>query len=157
MFVPIWIIIRQYFPQLLLSTTSLKNLHIWMLMSLLKKVCFYHPFWNEETQERGNHEPLVSLRRPGSAEQVQFFSVFWSNGGKCEATVKCDSRSKEGKKKTRKNTAAPMHTKIEKPRKTFWKYFFWIYLPKRVFKASYQNFRFFQPGQWFSTFSVMGS
>ena len=47
------------------------------------------------------------------------------------------------KKKTRKNTAAPMHTKIEKPRKTFWKYFFWIYLPKRVFKASYRNFRFF--------------
>ena len=100
-FVPIWIIIREYFPQLLLSTTSVKNLDIWMLMSLLKKVCFYHPFWNEETQERGNHEPLVSLRRPGSAEQVQFFSVFWSNGGKREATVKCESRSKEGKKKHR--------------------------------------------------------
>ena len=74
-----------------------------------KKVCFYHPFWNEETQERGNHEPLVSLRRPGSAEQIQFFSVFWSNGGKREATVKCESRSKEGKK-TRKKTPLPLCT-----------------------------------------------
>ena len=32
---------------------------------------FYHPSRCEESQERGNHEPLVSLRRPGSAEQVQ--------------------------------------------------------------------------------------
>ena len=71
-----------------------------------------HPRIEKETrkkQERGNHEPLVSLRRPGSAEQVQFFSVFWSNGGKCEATVKCDSRSKEGKKKHEK-TPLPLCT-----------------------------------------------
>jgi len=32
---------------------------------------FYHPSRCEESQERGNHEPLVSLRRPGSAEQAQ--------------------------------------------------------------------------------------
>ena len=74
MFVPIRIIIRQDFPQLLLSTNSEKNLLIWMLMSLKKKVCFYHLFWYEERQERRNHEPAVSLRRPGSAEQAQFFA-----------------------------------------------------------------------------------
>ena len=64
-----------------------------------RKVCFYHPFWYEERQERGNHELLVSLRRPGSAEQAQLFSVFRSNGGKREATVKRESRSR-GVKKT---------------------------------------------------------
>ena len=31
-------------------------------------------FWYEERQERRNHEPAVSLRRPGSAEQAQFFA-----------------------------------------------------------------------------------
>ena len=77
MFVPIRIIIRQCFPQLLLSTNAEENLLIWMLMWFLKKVCFYHPFWYEERQERGNHEPLVSLRRLGSAEQAQFLSVFF--------------------------------------------------------------------------------
>ena len=40
MFVPIRIIIKQYFPQLLLSTNSEKNLLIWMLMWLLKKSLF---------------------------------------------------------------------------------------------------------------------
>ena len=49
---------------------------------------FYHPSRCEESQERGNHEPLVSLRRPESAEQAQFFSVFQSNGGKREAKKK---------------------------------------------------------------------
>ena len=46
-----------------------------------------HPHVEKETrkkQERGNHEPLVSLRRPGSAEQAQFFSVF----GQTEASRK---------------------------------------------------------------------
>ena len=33
-------------------------------------------------------EPLVSLRKPGSAEQAQFFSVFRSNGGKREASAR---------------------------------------------------------------------
>ena len=79
-----------------------------------KKVCFYHPFWNEETQERGNHEPLVSLRRPGSAEQAQFFSVFRSNGGKRKASARAShAREEEWKIKPRKNTCTPMHTKIE--------------------------------------------
>ena len=50
----------------------------------------------------------------------QFFSVFRSNGGKREATVKRKSRSRGGmEKKNTKNTCAPLHTKIEKPRKTF--------------------------------------
>ena len=60
--------------------------------------------------ERGKHEPLVSLRRPGSAEQAQFFSVFRSNGGKREATMKCESRSRRSEKKnTRKNTCDPQN------------------------------------------------
>ena len=50
-----------------------------------------------------------------------FFSVFRSNGGKREATVKRKSRSRGGveKKKNTKNTCAPLHNKIEKPRKIF--------------------------------------
>ena len=40
MFAPSWIIIKQYFPQLLLSTSSVKNLHIWILMSSWKKFVF---------------------------------------------------------------------------------------------------------------------
>ena len=51
-----------------------------------------HPRIEKETrkkQERGNHEPLVSLRRLGSAEQAQFLSVFfWSNGGKRAASAR---------------------------------------------------------------------
>ena len=58
-------------------------------------------------QERGNHEPLVSLKRPGSAEQAQFLSVFRSNGGKQEATVRCESRLRGGVEK--KNTCAPQN------------------------------------------------
>ena len=77
---------------------------------VIKKVCFYHLFWYEERQERGNHELLVSLRRPGSAEQAQFSSVFRSNGGRREATVKYESRSRGGVKKK--------HEKIPVPRRT---------------------------------------
>ena len=52
----------------------------------------------------------VSLRRPESAEQAQFFSVFQSNGGKREATMKCESRSRRSEKKnTRKNTCNPQN------------------------------------------------
>ena len=40
-------------------------------IELNSRSSFYHPSRCEESQERGNHEPLVSLRRPGSAEQVQ--------------------------------------------------------------------------------------
>ena len=61
-----------------------------------------HPRIEKETrkkQERGNHEPLVSLKRPGSSEQAQFFSVFRSNGGKQEATVRCESRLRGGVEK----------------------------------------------------------
>ena len=46
--------------------------------------------------ERGKHEPLVSLRRPGSAEQARIFSVYRLNGGKQEATVRCESRLRGG-------------------------------------------------------------
>ena len=64
-----------------------------------KKGCFCNPFWYEERQERRNDEPLVSLRKPGSAEQAQFFSVFRSNGGKREASARaglvCERRSKK--------------------------------------------------------------
>ena len=56
---------------------------------------FYHPSRCEESQERGNHEPLVSLRRPGSAEQAHFFSVFRSNGGKHEASARASHAREE--------------------------------------------------------------
>ena len=81
-------------------------------MSSLKKVCFYHPFSYEERQERGNHEPLVSLRRPESAEQA-IFQRFWSNGGKRKATAKCESRSRRGvqkRKKKHEKTPGPLCT-----------------------------------------------
>ena len=80
-------------------------------MSLFKKSLFF-----TIRLEMKKHKKEETMNP--SAERVQFFSVFWSNGGKREATVKWESRLKEGKKK-RKNTAAPMYTKIEKPRKTF--------------------------------------
>ena len=57
-----------------------------------------HPRIEKETrkkQERGNHEPLVSLKRPGSAEQAQFFSVFRSNGGKREASARASHAREE--------------------------------------------------------------
>ena len=76
------------------------------LFLIIKKIYFYHPFWYEERQERGNYEPLVSLGRPGSAEQAQFFRVFRSNGGKQEATVRCESRLRGVEKK---NTCAPQN------------------------------------------------
>ena len=64
--------------------------------------------------------PLVSLRRSGSAEQAQFFSVFCSNGGRREASARVShAREEEYDKNHAKNTCTPMHTKIEKPRKTF--------------------------------------
>ena len=54
-------------------------------------------------------------------EQAQFFRVFRSNGDKHEASVRAShAREEEWKKKPRKNTCTSMHTKIEKPRKTFW-------------------------------------
>ena len=93
---------------------------------VIKKSLFFHPFWYEERQERGNHEPLVSLRRPGSAEQAMFqrFSVTRRQvQGDREVRVTLEKSEKQNKaklKKTRKNTCAPLHTKIEKPRKTFW-------------------------------------
>ena len=67
-------------------------------------------FWYEERQERRNHEPVVSLRRPGSAEQAQFFSVFRSNGGKREATMKCESRSRRSEKKIHEKTPVTRRT-----------------------------------------------
>ena len=86
---------------------------------VLKKSLFLPSVLLEERQERGNHEPLVSLRRPGSEEQAQFFTVFRSNGGERES----ESHAREGvkieKKSHQKNTCTPMHIKIEKPRKTF--------------------------------------
>ena len=84
------------------------------LFLIIKKICFYHPFWYEERQERGNHELLVSLRRPGSVEEAQFFSVFWSNGGKRKASARANhAREEEWKMNHGKNTCTPMHTKIE--------------------------------------------
>ena len=56
---------------------------------------FYHPSRCEESQERGDHEPLISLRRPGSAEQAQFFSVFQLNGGKREASARASHAREE--------------------------------------------------------------
>ena len=53
----------------------------------------------EERQERRNDEPLVSLRKPGSAEQAQFFSVFRSNGGKREASARAGLVSERRSKK----------------------------------------------------------
>ena len=80
---------------------------------------FYHPSRCEERQERGNHEPLVSLRKPGSAEQVQFFSQMEASARRGRERVTCERRSEKLKKKLQKNTCTPMHTKVEKPRKTF--------------------------------------
>ena len=104
MFVPIRIIIRQYFPQLLLSTNSEKKTSYLDVDVVIKKKRFVFTirfYIKKKRQERGNHEPLLSLRRPGSAEQAQFFSVFRSNGGKREASVKCESRSRGGVKKNK--------------------------------------------------------
>ena len=53
----------------------------------------------KEERNKRKHEPLVSLRRPESAEQAQFFSVFRLKGGKQEATVKCESRLRGGLEK----------------------------------------------------------
>ena len=76
-------------------------------MVIKKKFVFTIRFdINKKTRER-KPCPLVSLRRPGSAEQVQFFSVFRSNGGKQEATVRCESRLRGGVEK--KNTCAPQN------------------------------------------------
>ena len=127
MFIPIRIVIRQYFPQLLLSTNSEKNFPIWMLMSLYKSLFLPSVLIWRKTRKR---KPwTLSLRRPGSAEQAQFFSVFRSNGGKREASAKASHAREEEWKKTNKktppkNTCTPMHTKIEKPQKPFWEW--WI-------------------------------
>ena len=78
------------------------------LFLIIKKICFYHPFWYEERQERGNHELLVSLRRPGSVEEAQFFSVFRSNGGKRKASARAShAREEEWKMKPRKKHLYP--------------------------------------------------
>ena len=59
------------------------------------------------------------MKKGKKEETMKDFSV---KRGKCEASVKCESRSRVGmKKKTHEKTpAAPMYIKIEKPRKTFW-------------------------------------
>ena len=68
-------------------------------MVIKKKFVFTIRFDMKKDKKKGNHEPLVSFRRPGSAEQVQFFSVFRSNGGKRES----ESRARGGvKNKTTK-------------------------------------------------------
>ena len=70
-FVPIWIIIGNIFHSFYSRLTPWKTSlpECWRRH---KKSCFYLPFWYKERQERGNHKPLVSLRRPGSAEQATF-------------------------------------------------------------------------------------
>ena len=57
-------------------------------MVIKKKFVFTIRFDMKKDKKKGNHEPLVSFRRPGSAEQVQFFSVFRSNGGKREVSAR---------------------------------------------------------------------
>ena len=54
MFVPIRIIIRQYFPQLLLSTNSEeKTSYLDVDVVIKKKACFYHPFlYKKKTRKR---------------------------------------------------------------------------------------------------------
>ena len=47
------------------------------------------------------------MRRPGSAEKAQFFGVFRSNGGKRDATVKCESRLRGRVKKNTKKHLCP--------------------------------------------------
>ena len=73
---------------------------------------FFHPFSYGERQERGNHEPLVSLRRPGSAEQAMFqrFSVTQRQvQGDRQVRVTLERRSakqnktKQNKKHTKKH------------------------------------------------------
>ena len=60
-----------------------------MLMWLLKKkFVFTIRFDMKKDKKEKNDEPLVSLRRPGSAEQVRFFNLFRSNGGKREARAR---------------------------------------------------------------------
>ena len=59
-----------------------------------------------------DNEPLVSLRRPGSAEQAQFFSVFRSNGGKREASAR------GGMKKKKKDMKKHLYSYVHQDRKT---------------------------------------
>ena len=56
-----------------------------------------------------DNEPLVSLRRPGSAEQAQFFSVFRSNGGKREASARGGMKKKKKKKAMKKHPYSYVH------------------------------------------------
>ena len=50
----------------------------------------------KKAKKEENHEPLVSLRRPGSEEQAQFFTVFRSNRGKREVSARAShAREKE--------------------------------------------------------------
>ena len=59
-------IFRRIYSRLTSRKASL--FETWCLFK--RKVSFSHLFWYEERQERGKHEPLVSLRRPGSTEQA---------------------------------------------------------------------------------------
>ena len=57
----------------------------------------------KKDKKKGNHEPLVSFRRPRSAEQAQFLSVFRSDGGKRESESHARGRVKKKKKATKKH------------------------------------------------------
>ena len=123
-FVPIWIIIGNIFHSFYSRLTPWKTCLYECWCRYKKKVCFNHPFWYEGRQERGNHEPLVSLRRPGSAEQAQLFSVIPSNGGKCETSARVSHAREEWKKKPRKTPVTLCTPRWKNRKKTFWEY--WI-------------------------------
>ena len=53
----------------------------------------------KKDKKKGKYEPLVSLRRPVSAEKAQVFSVFRSNGGKREASARASHERVSYKKK----------------------------------------------------------
>ena len=81
---------------------------------------FFHPFSYGERQERGNHEPLVSLRRPGSAEQAMFqrFSVTKKQAqGDREVRVTLEKGSAK-QNKTKKNTKKHLCPYAQQDRET---------------------------------------
>ena len=77
-------------------------------MVIKKKFVFTIRFDMKKDKKKGNHEPLVSFRRPRSAEQAQFLSVFRSDGGKRESESHARGRVK--KKKSHKKTPVPLCT-----------------------------------------------
>ena len=87
---------------------------------IIKKSLFFHPFSYGERQERGNHEPLVSLRRPGSAEQAMFqrFSVTKKQAqGDREVRVTLEKGSAK-QNKTKKNTKKHLCPYAQQDRET---------------------------------------